>query len=125
MRGSIECKNASKESLSESVEVNKVLDVSVVVAVVVAFADKLVACVVSVSSSYIIESAGVKRKEGAANNNPPVASFLPLESLVVDLHTLPGGLHCERGMLCCVFLTVAVVAERIMFIVDFIVVEYV
>jgi hypothetical protein len=116
MRGSMECKNASKESLSESVDVIKELDVSG------ALADKLAVCVVSVSSSYIMESAGVKRKDGAAKRSPPVASFLPLESLlVVAVHTfLAGARHCVMVPVL-VLLTAVDVAERIMFIVDFIV----
>ena len=117
MRGSIECKNASKESLRESVEVIKVLDVRE------ALADKLGVCVaVSVSSSYIIESEGVKRKEGAAKSKPPVANFLPLESLVHTFLVVGVVLHCVRVLVlvCCALLTTVDVAVRIMFIVDFI-----
>jgi len=102
--------------LRESVEVKR--DVEVVRE---ALAERL-AVWVSVSSSYIIESVGVRRNEGAANKIPPVANFFPLESLLVAVHPLLVGLlHCNRGLLvCCVLLIAEVVAERIIFIVDFI-----
>lgn len=89
MRGSIECKNASKESLSESVDVKRLEGVRE------ALLERLfaVGALWSVSSSYIIESAGVNKKEGAANKSPPVANFLPLESLCLTVQALPGGRH--------------------------------
>jgi hypothetical protein len=80
--------------------------------------DKLAVCVASASSSYIMESVGAKRKEGAANRKPP-AIFVFLESLRVVVHPLLGGLHPLVRVL--VFRRmVVVVAERIMFIVVFI-----
>jgi hypothetical protein len=118
MSGSMECKNASNESLRESVEVNKELDV-----VRGALADKLAVCVESVSSSYIIESVGVKRKDGAAKRSPPVANFLALllESLLVDVHTFCLA-HCVKvlELVCCALLTTVEAVDLIIFIVDFI-----
>lgn len=82
----MECKNASKESLSESWEVNRVLEEERETLL-----ERLAVCVVSVSSSYIMESVGVKRKDGAANRHPPTA-FLVLESLREgDVFVFPGG----------------------------------
>jgi hypothetical protein len=110
----MECKNASNESLSESADDKRLEGVREEEALLERFE---AVAVWSVSSSYIIESAGVNKKEGAANNNPPVANFLPLESLVRD--ALPGG----RQLLVTVaelLLIAEDVAERMIFIVEFI-----
>jgi len=78
MRGSMDCKNASKESLRDSGEARKALVLGeergdLLERVAVGDGE-------SVSSSYIMDSAGVTRKEGAAKRKPPVATCF-LESL--------------------------------------------
>jgi len=89
MRGSIDCKNASKESLSDSGEAIRL----VVEDVREDLLEKLAVCE-SVVSSYIMASVGVTRKEGAASKQPP-AIFLLLESLCI----FPLGFPCGRQFL--------------------------
>lgn len=87
----MECKKASNESLSESGVVRSVFDVMEEDDVSAALLERLAVCVASASSSYIMESAGVKRKEGAANKNPPTTFFVLEENLRGAVHVFLCG----------------------------------